>query len=422
MKKFVLSAALLAAAVWNALAQTGAIKVCLVAKPGFQPGFYDEKRWSFTLRDGNWYEIRSNETVSGTGSESYTLVFSNLKVGDYYVYGRARLESNWFSHQYYDAFHTPWLEEFYNDASYLDSATPISVIEGDTVEVTFELEWATYIVVTTSPESWDVITVNSAYFTAPHTFRWKQSDIYKIGVDEWIQPVGQTYRMRFREWRHGGDRMQDYIVPAPKFMQVADSLIARFDYYYQLDVTSIYGHPQGSGWHKAWTPVQFSVEDSVVEYSDDTFRFLKPFDPAAKDSLLHVFDHWEGTGYLAYSGTDNPAIVSLYTATVEKAHWRDKLPLVAISNDTAMGTVTVQPNDRWHFRDSTAVLRAVPKKGCRFIGWEGAKTDTHLTVSVLMDTSKSFIARFEKIETGFLEVQLIAKPGLIPGSVPYRDK
>ncbi|HEX9933842.1 MAG TPA: hypothetical protein VGB38_01495, partial [bacterium] len=264
------------------------------------------------------------------------------------------------------------------------------------------------------------VTVDGEEYGVSTVFSWRQSEIHALSAEDTITVPGYMSRFLFRDWSQGGSRMQDYVVPAPLFREVVDSLIANYDYVLSLSVTSQYGHPQGSGWHKALTPVQFSVEDSVIEYSDETFRFLKPSNSAEKDSMLHVFDRWEGMGRLAYSGRDNPATVSLYTTTIENAHWLDKFPLVAVPSDTAMGKVTVMPDDRWHFRDSTAVLRAVPKTGCRFTGWEGAKTDTHLTVSVLMDTSKSLTACFEKIATGSVKVRVVAKPGFTPGL--YNEK
>jgi hypothetical protein len=56
----------------------------------------------------------------------------------------------------------------------------------------------------------------------------------------------------------------------------------------------------------------FSVEDSVIEYSDHSFKFLKPSDPSPKDSLLHLFNRWEG------SITDTASLVKVTMDTSKK--------------------------------------------------------------------------------------------------------
>jgi hypothetical protein len=222
---------------------------------------------------------------------------------------------------------------------------------------------------------------------------------------------GDPGRYVFREWRHGGNRVQDYAVPAPIFAQSTDTLVARFDHYSSLEIRSRYGNPLGAGWYKTWAEVSFSVEDSVIEYSDASFQFLKASDTVAKDSLLHLFDKWEGLeGHLAYSGKNNPAKFTIYGNTVEKAVWRDQYPLAVSPNDTSMGKVSAAPPGLWHDRDSTVTLNAVPKTGHRFLRWEGSILDTVSLVNVKMDTSKKIKAVFEEI-TGSA-----VRPAPIPSS------
>jgi hypothetical protein len=253
------------------------------------------------------------------------------------------------------------------------------------------------VVIATNPRSLP-LSVDGAPYDAPHAFRWKPSGSHSIGVEDTVEVSGDPTRYVFREWRHGGSRIQDYTVPAPTAGHVVDSLVARFDRYSKLELNSKYGHPLGTGWHKTWAEVSFSVEDSVIEYSDHTFRFPKPSDPAEKDSLLHLFDGWEGLeGHLTYSGKDNPAKFTIYGKTVEKALWRDQYPLVVSSGDTSMGAVSATPPGLWHDRDSTVTLKAVPKTGHRFLRWEGSISDTVSLVNVKMDTSKKITAVFEEI-------------------------
>jgi hypothetical protein len=240
--------------------------------------------------------------------------------------------------------------------------------------------------------------VDGEPYNAAHAFRWNPGGFHSLSVMDTVTVSGDPLRYVFREWRQGGDRNQVYVVPAPTAGHLSDSLVARFDRYAELDVQSKYGHPSGSGWHKMWTQISFSVEDSVIEYSDHTFKFLKPSGPAAKDSLLHLFDRWEGIeGYGCYSGNDNPAQFTIYGKTTEKAAWKNQFPLVVSSNDTAMGKASVQPSGLWQNEDSTVTLQAHPKTGYRFVRWEGSVTDTASLFNVKMDTSKKVYAVFEKL-------------------------
>ncbi len=273
------------------------------------------------------------------------------------------------------------------------------------------------IVIATNPRSLP-LSVDGAPYDAPHMFRWKPSGSHSIGVDDSIEVSGDPTRYVFREWRHGGDRVQNYTVPAPAAGHVTDSLVARFDRYSKLELRSRYGHPLGAGWHKTWTEVSFSVEDSVIEFSDSTFQFLKASNPVEKDSVLHLFGGWEGIeGYGSYSGRDNPAKFTIYGKTIEKALWKDQVPLMVSSGDTSMGAVSATPPGLWQDKDSTVALQAVPKPGYRFIHWEGSVSDTASLVKVTMDTSKKITAVFEKT-TGVLEVTLTAKNGALPWNDP----
>ncbi len=348
----------------------------------------DEKNWSIILYNTNWSIFKGKGTSTGPSVESQEAVFTDVPVGTYYVGAGASISGTG------GLPHDPWLFEYYNNSPDQGGASTVQVNASDTTRITMELDQTTYITIATNPDKGLQFTVDGSNYSAPRQFGWRKSDVHTIGVNEYYDlPSDNDIRCYFREWRHGGSRVQSYTVPDPKFRQNADSLIARFDYKCKLDVVSKYGNPKPqSDWYPAWQNITVSVENSVIQYSGGSFAFRKA--SVGKDSIRHLFDRWTGTGYGSYSGGDNPAIFPLNANTVETAHWKDQFPLVVQSNDTLKGTVSVNPKGVWQYRDTTVVLTAVPKKGYAFVQWEGSKTDTTKSLSVKMDTSKTLTAKF----------------------------
>ena len=367
---------------------TGSIKVQVKAS-GNVPGMED-KSWEVTLYSTGWQVVKKETNFSSASKSSQDVILRDVAVGQYYVSAWAATNPNYLSH--------PWLFEYYNNSPDQGGASTIQVNASDTTRITMELDQTTYITIATNPNKGFQFTVDGKAYTAPKTFEWRKSDAHTIGVNEYYDlPSENNIRCYFREWRHGGSRVQSYTVPSPKFFQFSDTLVARFDYKCKLDIVSKYGNPKpkASDWYPAWQNVTISVENSVIQYSDGTFAFRKA--SAGKDSVRHLFDRWTGTGYGSYSGKNNPATFLLNANTVETALWKDQFPLVAQSNDTSMGTVSANPKGVWQNRDTTVVLTAVPKKGYGFVKWEGSKTDTTKILSVKMDTSKTLTAKFERL-------------------------
>ncbi len=379
----------------TAFADTGKITGRITA-PG-NCNWFECMGYEVILYDNGWNWV---QTISTGFMEEYWLcyydyTFENLSPGTYYVWARAW--GRWWQ-LYGPAYlwNKPWRPAYYPGVLRSANATAISVGEGQTVNVSFSLPYTTYILMGTNPPGYSVI-VDGVSYSTPQYLEWTEGDVHTIGVEEYYVNPDST-RSYFREWRHGGPRIQDYTVPhASQFGDVPDTLIARFDYYYRLDILSRYGHPQGGGWHKAWEPVTISVEDSVIEYTDSTFRFLKPLNEVSRDSVLHLFDHWEGSGYGAYTGVENPVTFSLNGMIAERAIWRDQFPLVVQINDTTMGSVLITPCGVWQDKDSTVSLKAIPKPGCAFEGWKGAVSGFSDTISVVMDTSKVIVAEFVRV-------------------------
>ncbi len=65
------------------------------------------------------------------------------------------------------------------------------------------------------------------------------------------------------------------------------------------------------------------------------------------------------------------------------------------------GTVVKDPADGPYIQDSVAKLKAVPEEGWRFTGWSGTLMSSFEEGSIVMGSSKSVNARFEKIPKRF---------------------
>ncbi len=386
----------------NLFSQTGSLEVTVWANTA---GYGKEKYWSVELYNSSWQKVGYQFQDSSPAPFLKIFSFGDLNVGNYYVFANVWLVP-FFQWEYPLFTGDPWRPEYHNNSPSQSGASSVAVTASATTQITMNLEWTTYIVVTTNPMAFQ-FKVDGGTHSAPKRFSWRQGESHLLEPSEFID-LTDGGRCYFKEWRHGGSRVQNYSVPSPVFGQVKDTLVARYAYKYRLDVQTAYGHPspKASDWYTAWQNVTFSVEDTVVHYSDGTFAF--PKSPAVKDSLLLLFDRWQGTGLGSYSGKNNPATVNLQANTVEKAEWKRKFPLAALSADTTMGKVLVTPAGRWQDEDSLVTVQALPKPGYRFKKWSGASTDTARTVKIKMDTSKTVTAAFEA-STGIPE-EIIPDP------------
>jgi hypothetical protein len=165
-----------------------------------------------------------------------------------------------------------------------------------------------------------------------------------------------------------------------------------------LDIASDHGSPVGAGWLKAWFGAAFSVEDTVVEkippHDFPAAASAKAFAPSDTDSVRYLFDRWQGNGLGSYTGTDNPATVTMNGNITETALWKTQFPLVVQVSDPTLGSVAVYPPGVWQDRDSLVSIKAIPEPGCAFSGWEGSVAGPEDSVAFAMDTSKAVLARF----------------------------
>jgi hypothetical protein len=239
-----------------------------------------------------------------------------------------------------------------------------------------------------------MVYVEGCDMTAPAYFGYAGGSTIRIQVDETVASA-DSGRYFFDSWEHGGPRVQTYTVPIGS---KATGLLARYVFKYRLDIASDHGSPVGAGWLKAWFGAAFSVEDTVVEkippHDFPAAASAKAFAPSDTDSVRYLFDRWQGNGLGSYTGTDNPATVTMNGNITETALWKTQFPLVVQVSDPTLGSVAVYPPGVWQDRDSLVSIKAIPEPGCAFSGWEGSVAGPEDSVAFAMDTSKAVLARF----------------------------
>lgn len=329
-------------------------------------------------------------------------VIPNLQTGDY------KLAANvWFDECLCGAgspvwpCNDPYIPECYDNKPDTAHADWIRVNAPETVTIVVDIESAFYRLIRTSPASF-TLDMDHCHRLSPQYYAWREGETHPMSVPaEGQGPLNGTYF--FDHWSHGGGREQAYTVPYGK---PKDTLTAYYVLKYRFDPLSEHGAPWGAGMYEAGSAVPFGVESPVIEYTTLIDKTGAVPDTTVADSALFRFRWWQGTGLGHYTGPDNPSTVTINGGITEMAYWDRLFPLNAQADDASMGTVAVHPAGVWQEEDSTVFLSAVPIPGFRFVEWTGDCSGTSDSVSVVMDTSKTVLARFER----FLHPPVLAAP------------
>jgi hypothetical protein len=329
------------------------------------------------------------------GTEGYVdYFFEDLPQLYYLVIANAQIV-NWNAPGTPRSYH-PWSETYY--VSSTRSGTLLYVAGSDTAaDVNITLRPDAFVQIGSNPpgcpfEVWDAGIFTT--YDAAKIFEWTEGTYYTITASPYSDN-SDGGRFFFREWNMGGgDRRLEYWAPEGKFMELADTVIARYDFKYHLTTASPHGLPTGEGWHAAWEKAYISVEDTIVEIIPPDAGLAAAMVRADTDSVRFVFKGWTGTGNGSYTGTDNPAVVTMNSNIAESADWKIQFPLATLANDPARGRVLTSSPGSWLDKDSPVTIRAVPESGYEFAQWDGDAYGTDAVLSLVMDTSKTVIARF----------------------------
>ncbi|RKY88170.1 hypothetical protein DRQ11_04355, partial [candidate division KSB1 bacterium] len=240
------------------------------------------------------------------------------------------------------------------------------------------------VMVTTNIGSGTTVTVDGNTYPAPHTFHWAPGSSHTIGVTS-PQPGGAGVQYVYSHWSNGG--AQTHAVSPSSNMTYTAYLTTQ----YYLTIDSPYGTTQGEGWHDAGSVVNFSVTPTTVSGGEGT---------------RYVFTSWSGTGWGAYSGSNNPAQVTMDGPITETANWTTQYFLTTSVNPSDGGTISPSPPGDWYASGSSASISATANSGYVFAGWSGDLSGTTNPTSILMDGPKSVTANFGRL----VEVTVTTNP------------
>jgi hypothetical protein len=341
-------------------------------------------RFSCMIYDAAW-----NVVAGGSWDNTYT----NIPPGDYYVMAGRVWEPCEFSpcHPF-----NPYPDRYYVNSPDREHATLVHLNSGETRHVAVVFEPLEYVCVHTAPENFIVEGTNSfpGHFAAPAPlyvpYYTGNAIVFSVHETE-PGPLGGTYF--FDHWDAGGSGLNCCSFPVGSYM---NDFTAYYVLKYRFDPLSEHGRPWGAGWYAEGATAAFGVDSTVIEHAFRVDGSGAAPDTTAADSVMFRFRWWQGTGLGHYTGANNPSFVTIHGGITETASWNRFFPLRILAGDTTLGTVTADPAGTWQAEDATVRLRAVPKRGFRFAGWSGACSGAADTASVVMDTSKTVAAVFER--------------------------
>jgi hypothetical protein len=170
------------------------------------------------------------------------------------------------------------------------------------------------ITIATSPAG-QQLTIDGSSYTSPQTFSWSSGSSHTIGVSSPQGSSGTQYV--FTTWSDAGSQTHTITVPASN-----TTYTANFVTQYQLTVVSnsISGGntaPNGQSWQNSGTIVALT----------------------ATQNLGYHFTGWSGTGNGSYSGTNNPASVTINGPIRDTANFAINVYTITAAAG-ANGTVT----------------------------------------------------------------------------------
>ncbi len=271
------------------------------------------------------------------------------------------------------------------------------------------------VAVRTTPDDLPVI-VDGVVRQTPWVETWPVGSVHEISVPASpILPIPGA-RYTFQSWSDGGAETHEITV-ADSFREFTASFLAE---YYVAAEAEEGGTAGPSAWvirdephevlavpDSAWTFVRWIGEGEGSNSSTDNPTIVRPTGPIVQTARFHneaplltmesvgagsvspetsrqtlltdvtiaavpalgwEFAYWLGTGVGSYSGSNNPATVTMNEPITQTATFVvGELPLTMLAEEG--GTVTPEGGDVTSFTD--VEIEAIPDPGHRFVQWKG---------------------------------------------------
>ena len=227
-----------------------------------------------------------------------------------------------------------------------------------------------------------LVKVDGQDYTTPETFYWAPSSSHNVeaSLNHYVR---EGVRQRFVYWSDGGSRIHSITTPGSPA-----TYTAHYAKQYRLiiDKNGVEASAEGGGWYFEGTKATVSIDSTVVS-TDGKSRYF--------------FESWEGSGNGSYTGSNNPAQVTMNAPITQTAIWSRQFFLEVISN---YGTTT---GEGWYDEGTVASFSVSPDTvsggtGIRriFEAWDGtgagSYSGSNAASSVTMNNSITETAEWKQ--------------------------
>jgi len=173
---------------------------------------------------------------------------------------------------------------------------------------------------------------------------------------------------------------------------------------YYLTVESGYGTTSGSGSYSAGVSAEFRVDPTTV---------------SGETGVRYRFNGWVSDSSYSYTGSNNPATISMYGDVEEEAIWTTQYYL----SMEADGGGTVSPVSGWYDAGSRVSISTTPSNAYDFVGWDGggvgAYSGTLGSYALTIDGPITQVAEFVSVPMKTLTLR--SEFGSVSGAGEYRE-
>jgi hypothetical protein len=258
------------------------------------------------------------------------------------------------------------------------SGTATMTVSGDG-DVT--VHWSPMIMaeveIASNPAGSNFVTVDNIRITTPANFSWVVGSVHTISADSTVG-CGAGCQYIFTSWDDSGAQTHDVTASAPMIIS------AEFQQQYYLTVSAGSGGSvlPASEWLNSGDTVQVSATPNYGQH----------------------FGAWNGTGTGSYSGTDNPANVTVNAAVTEEAIFGEVRVAVGMTSDPAgsgylvidNSVITTPDGFDWAVGSTHTLSANSPVacgSGCQYVftGWSDNGTQSHnVTITDSMNITATF--------------------------------
>ena len=266
--------------------------------------------------------------------------------------------------------------------SYSGTANPHTITMSGPITESATFDQTVQVTIASSPTGSGYVSVDGTNITTSHAFTWVVASNHTVTASQ-TASCGAGCQYAFTGWSDSSARSHTVTAPSE-----ATTITATFQQQYYLTMQAGSGGTAtpSSGWHNVAETVQVQ----------------------ASPSTNYAFGSWTGSGTGSYSGTANPANVTMSGAVTESAGFTSTTVQVTVtSNPTGSGYVNVDGTGittsqtyTWSIGSVHAVAATSPVacgSGCQytFTEWSDSGAQSHnITASAATTVTATFAQQY----------------------------